>query len=531
MYTFDKTISTVDHCLKFVSEAKGVPADRLVLCLAKSDEVRKILPPGSESLMSDVLEELNGPKFVNCRFVCFELRSSLNPESSSLNDFVPVVFKYEKMLKSINTYINHPVKTGSISLLLLNREEADRDLYKQLLYLFNDMLTERELELLSKYYKENLLPPAKSTATSVNTQSTELGSTQASEKQPKAAQTKIEGNKPAAKTGKKGQYTQDQGINKQKPSQESQKTSTPKQMTPKIEPKLPEEPQSEKMVTKIEELTFQDLLNEVILGSLDAKRAAASPLLENLEEYRKILESQADLKQTVSLRYDNPHKLKCQNCGRPGYHTCNMSSGNGSKVDILFKILRDGKVNESPSSSVTLSVLVNDPVALDMLDKRSISEDGARGLQLKSNIDLNFCLETMQKKEDMGKDCLVDCEKCQKKTEREVCYLVERAPKLLLMQLKRFKTDYNPKTQSIEKRKVCTMVELHESVQIKDQKFDLYGVVNHYGEIDKGHYTACVKKPEDGQWFLYDDEKVSKISFKDVNTEGAYLLFFKLQSA
>lgn len=521
----------MSDCLKFVSEIKEVPSERLALCLAKSDEVRRILLPDSTTLMSEVLDELNGPKYVNCRFVCFELRASLEPGTDSLKDLVPVVFKYEKILKSINTFINHPVKTGSISLLLVSRREADRDIYNQLLYLFNDLLSEKELGLLSQNFKDNLLPSENKDSQPSKTAEKNIGLNVAADKSGKSSQSTKEATKASAKSNQKLVTPQGKPGSTSKSVLEAKPSSNQISKLSKDGGNSPEEGIEEKINDPEEEFTFRDLLNEVVLGFVEAKAAATSPLLAEKDDYRKTLEDLASQKQSVSLRYDNPHKLKCHNCGRPGYHTCKIASGNTSRVDALFKTLRDGKVNESPSCSVTFSVLVNDQATLDLLDKRSISEDGARGLQLKSHIDLNYCLDTMQKKEDMGKDSLVDCSKCDKKTEREVCYLIEHAPKLFLMQLKRFKTDYNVKTQNIEKRKVCTMVELHESVQVKDQTFDLYGVVNHYGEIDKGHYTACVKRPEDGQWFLYDDEKVSQVAFKDVNSEGAYLLFFKLQSA
>ena len=126
----------------------------------------------------------------------------------------------------------------------------------------------------------------------------------------------------------------------------------------------------------------------------------------------------------------------------------------------------------------------------------------------------------------MGTDCLVDCTKCGKKTQREVCYIIEKAPALWLMQLKRFKTVVDYKTGNMEKKKNSVMVELKESVKLGEAEYDLFGVVNHYGEIDKGHYTACVRRESDGQWLLYDDEKVSKVKFKDVNADCAYILFY-----
>lgn len=40
--------------------------------------------------------------------------------------------------------------------------------------------------------------------------------------------------------------------------------------------------------------------------------------------------------------------------------------------------------------------------------------------------------------------------------------------------------------------------------------FDLYGIINHYGTLDRGHYTAMCKvgEEEDGKWALFNDNSV-----------------------
>lgn len=41
--------------------------------------------------------------------------------------------------------------------------------------------------------------------------------------------------------------------------------------------------------------------------------------------------------------------------------------------------------------------------------------------------------------------------------------------------------------------------------------YDLYGVVNHYGALLGGHYTAYVRHAITGEWLCYDDSRVSKV--------------------
>lgn len=56
--------------------------------------------------------------------------------------------------------------------------------------------------------------------------------------------------------------------------------------------------------------------------------------------------------------------------------------------------------------------------------------------------------------------------------------------------------------------------------------YDCIGVINHYGSMSFGHYTAYAKN--DGQWYTFDDSTVTKISNpEDVVTEAAYVIFYK----
>lgn len=476
--------------------------------------------------MSVIIEDLNGPKYVHCRLLCFEVKLSQVDTGFQIDDYVPVVLKYEKTLKSINDYLSQIVKTGSISLLLVPKNNADRQIYSQITDLFRNILHPENVELLSRDYSDNLLPKSTLTQGQILTQ----GGTPSSSLSSKENTIKKDGGKSQAKpqTGQsnlKETKGQDHKLGK---NQEKQGKTHSKGVESTIEEKVQMSPTSEQ--PKEEVYTFHDVLNEVILGIINPTSAANSQLLNDKPDLKDELAPLASRTQQLSLRYSNGHKLKCLNCQKQNYHTCKVNSSSASRLEELYRQLRDGKVSEQPAVAIPLSVLVSDEQALTILDQRALSDDGGRGIQLKSNIDINYCLETMQKKEDMGKDSLVDCPKCGQKTEREICYIIEKAPKLFLIQLKRFKTDIDYKTGTIEKRKVCTMIDLKETIAIKDQQFELYGVVNHYGEIDKGHYTACVKRPSDDQWFLYDDEKVTKITFKEVNSEGAYLLFYQLKN-
>ena len=41
--------------------------------------------------------------------------------------------------------------------------------------------------------------------------------------------------------------------------------------------------------------------------------------------------------------------------------------------------------------------------------------------------------------------------------------------------------------------------------------YDLYGVSNHYGSLNGGHYTASCLNDIDKEWYYFDDSSVSPI--------------------
>ena len=56
--------------------------------------------------------------------------------------------------------------------------------------------------------------------------------------------------------------------------------------------------------------------------------------------------------------------------------------------------------------------------------------------------------------------------------------------------------------------------------------YDLYGISNHFGSLNGGHYTAYGKNI-DGKWYNFNDSSVSSSSGKSVVTDAAYLLFYR----
>ncbi|OBS82658.1 hypothetical protein A6R68_23347 [Neotoma lepida] len=63
----------------------------------------------------------------------------------------------------------------------------------------------------------------------------------------------------------------------------------------------------------------------------------------------------------------------------------------------------------------------------------------------------------------------------------------------------------------------------------KHPKYNLCAVVNHFGDLDGGHYTAFCKNSVTQAWYSFDDTRVSEIPDTSVQTATAYLLFYSCQ--
>lgn len=76
--------------------------------------------------------------------------------------------------------------------------------------------------------------------------------------------------------------------------------------------------------------------------------------------------------------------------------------------------------------------------------------------------------------------------------------------------------------QLLQKRESTTF----EWPEKKPLKYNLFGVINHYGSMHFGHYTAYAKNED--KWYCYDDSNVTPIQEESkVVTEAAYVLFYE----
>uniref|UniRef100_A0A6A7G8A6 ubiquitinyl hydrolase 1 n=1 Tax=Hirondellea gigas TaxID=1518452 RepID=A0A6A7G8A6_9CRUS len=127
------------------------------------------------------------------------------------------------------------------------------------------------------------------------------------------------------------------------------------------------------------------------------------------------------------------------------------------------------------------------------------------------------------------------CSRCNKMRECVRKMDIWELPPVLIIHLNRFEQqDYlmskNPSFVDfpIELLQLSRFVVNNPKQSTLSHEYSLYGVCNHYGTIDGGHYTAfCSSPPASNNWHKYDDHEVYDLRSSNVKTAAAYVLFYQ----
>ena len=158
-------------------------------------------------------------------------------------------------------------------------------------------------------------------------------------------------------------------------------------------------------------------------------------------------------------------------------------------------------------------------------------------LNIGKDINLYDCLNLFNSEEILDGDNEWYCNICQKHVDAVKKMDIYKSPYYLIIQLKRFKQDneessifniFNSSKNTTFIDFPTTNLDLSKyilSESNKGSKYDLIGVINHYGGESFGHYTAyCLNR---NKWVEYNDESLSLINEKNIVTSAAYVLFYR----
>ncbi|GBM55720.1 Ubiquitin carboxyl-terminal hydrolase 8 [Araneus ventricosus] len=147
---------------------------------------------------------------------------------------------------------------------------------------------------------------------------------------------------------------------------------------------------------------------------------------------------------------------------------------------------------------------------------------------LSSRCSLGSCFEHFLKSEKISGEAAWDCPKCKTKKEAEKRLRICRVPEILVIQLKRFSYEglWRRKLQTAVHFDFQFEVPYEKNTEVYHRRYNLYGLVNHFGTLEGGHYTAYCNTSSN-IWFKYDDHEVSEISSSNIRTPAAYILFYR----
>jgi ubiquitin C-terminal hydrolase len=85
-------------------------------------------------------------------------------------------------------------------------------------------------------------------------------------------------------------------------------------------------------------------------------------------------------------------------------------------------------------------------------------------------------------------------------------------PNILVIHLKRW----------IHTKKNKQIVHFNEVLSLNEHNYELFGIINHEGNVLGGHYYSYIKK---NRWFVFDDNAISQV--QDIVSDKNYCLFYR----
>ncbi len=148
----------------------------------------------------------------------------------------------------------------------------------------------------------------------------------------------------------------------------------------------------------------------------------------------------------------------------------------------------------------------------DVLDENDQVE---KNLQIESNLEDCFKLFLVSEKlEDP-----LTCAYCQSRQLFSKQNNFDKFPPVLIISLKRFKF------ASHYHNKITTFIKYPlENLELKGEKFNLYAVIYHFGNLNSGHYTCSCKIND--EWYYFNDSNYSKKKPESIVNRAAYILFY-----
>ncbi|XP_055868035.1 ubiquitin carboxyl-terminal hydrolase 8-like [Biomphalaria glabrata] len=141
---------------------------------------------------------------------------------------------------------------------------------------------------------------------------------------------------------------------------------------------------------------------------------------------------------------------------------------------------------------------------------------------------LNDCFKEFLKIERLGKRSKWNCSSCNAPREAEIRTELTKMPPIFIIALNRFKFGSGLCRKNNNLVTFPLDLFLPSGAEKKKKQYHLYGVINHFGSLNQGHYTASIFNDGVDKWINFDDKVIHEMSSLDIVTKSAYILFYAL---
>uniref|UniRef100_A0A3Q3WNL2 Ubiquitin carboxyl-terminal hydrolase n=1 Tax=Mola mola TaxID=94237 RepID=A0A3Q3WNL2_MOLML len=145
-------------------------------------------------------------------------------------------------------------------------------------------------------------------------------------------------------------------------------------------------------------------------------------------------------------------------------------------------------------------------------------------------VTLKDCLRLFTEEDVLDGEERPTCNRCNDRRKCTKRFSIQKFPQILVLHLKRF-SDLNNRASKLSTYINFPLkdLDLREFSSASDRPvYNLYAVSNHSGNALGGHYTAYCRHPALGEWYNFNDSRVSPVSSNQVQSSNAYVLFYEL---
>nr|XP_057935909.1 ubiquitin carboxyl-terminal hydrolase 2a isoform X2 [Doryrhamphus excisus] len=145
-------------------------------------------------------------------------------------------------------------------------------------------------------------------------------------------------------------------------------------------------------------------------------------------------------------------------------------------------------------------------------------------------VSLMDCMRLFTKEDVLDGDEKPTCYKCKARRRCTKKFTIQKFPKILVLHLKRFSEARRTSKLSTFVNFPMKDLDLQEfaSENSSNAVYNLYAVSNHSGTTMGGHYTAYCRNPTSGEWYTFNDSRVTPMSSSQVRSSDGYVLFYEL---